>query len=295
MLSLRTAKFLLSHPISKRNKVAAFYRFFSWQLRSRLFKKPVAYSFVNQSKLLVYPGMTGATGNIYAGIHEFYDMSFVLHALRSSDVFVDVGANIGSYTVLAGGAIGSECVSVEPVPSTFAHLIENVQLNNLEEKVECLNLGLGKDDGMLRFSASKDTMNHVVDNEDNCEDCIEVAVKPLDAILNEKTPTIIKIDVEGWEASVMAGAHSILSRKEPLALLMEFGLGKRYGFDEKKLYQKILDYGFQRASYAPFERSLALSNETNLTGGNILFIKGIEYFQEKVKSAPQFKTLGVSF
>lgn len=52
--------------------------------------------------------MTGATGNIYVGLHEFEDMAFLLHVLRRTDLFVDVGANIGSYTILAGGAAGAK-------------------------------------------------------------------------------------------------------------------------------------------------------------------------------------------
>lgn len=293
-LSLRTLKFLLDHPLSSRNKLKAFLRFVSWQLRSRLIGKPVAYSFVNHSQLLVYPGMTGATGNIYAGLHEFYDMGFVLHALKGEDIFVDIGANIGSYTVLAGSAIGSNCVSIEPVPSTFSHLLENVSLNNIKRKVECLNIGLGKDSGTLRFSADEDTKNHVVADSENCKNYIEIEVKRLDDVMGDRTPTVIKIDVEGWETHVIAGAQSILSKEKPLAILMEFGLGERYGFNEQKLYQEILDFGFERVSYSPFERTLALSDETGLLGGNILFMKGIEYFQDRVKSAPKFKALGVS-
>ena len=123
-MSLRTVNFLLNHPLSSRNKIKAAFRFISWQLRSRLIGKPVVYDFVNQSQLLVYPGMTGATGNIYAGLHEFYDMGFVLHALQDEDVFVDIGANIGSYTVLAGSVVGANCISIEPVPHTFSYLLD---------------------------------------------------------------------------------------------------------------------------------------------------------------------------
>lgn len=293
-MSLRTVEFLLNHPLSKRNKKVAFWRFLSWQLRSRLIGKPMTYDFVNQSQLLVYPGMTGATGNIYAGIHEFYDMGFLLHALRGQDIFVDIGANVGSYTVLAGSAVGSDCISVEPVPSTFSHLLENVKLNAIESKVECLNLGLGKDKGTLKFSAGKDTMNHVV-TESECECHIEVDVKTLDSVLDERIPTIVKIDVEGWESNVVAGAETLLARENPLAIIMEFGLGKRYGFDERKLYQKIIDYGFRKASYSPFERKLTSSEDTEFTGGNILFIREMDYFKERVKLASKFTALGLSF
>lgn len=293
-MSLKTIFFLLDHPLASKNKPKAFWRFLSWQARSRLRGKPVAYNFVNQSHLLVYPGMTGATGNVYAGLHEFYDMGFVLHALTNSDVFVDIGANVGSYTVLAGAVVGAACVSIEPVPSTFSHLIENVNLNGIASNVECLNIGLGKDNGTLRFSADEDTMNHVVADTEKCKSYINIEVKRLDDILGERSPTVIKMDVEGYEANVIKGAQSILSKKEPLAILMEFGIGERYGCDEKKLYQEIIGFGFQRASYSPFERSLTLLGDNEPLEGNILFVKGLDYFQSRVKSAPKFEALGVS-
>lgn len=294
-MSLRTVEFLLNHPISSKNKPKAFQRFLSWQLRSRLIGTPVAYDFVNHSRLLVYPGMTGATGNVYAGLHEFYDMGFVLHALREGDIFVDIGANIGSYTVLAGAAAGAKCIAIEPVPSTFSHLLENVELNSLQSKVECLNIGLGKEEGNLRFSADEDTMNHVVADFEKCENYIDVEVKCLDDVLGARTPTVIKIDVEGWEAHVIAGGQSIFSKAEPLAILMEFGLGKRYELDDRKLYQEILDLGFKRAAYSPFERELVTPSNNEITGGNILFIKDIGYFEDRVKSASKFEALGVKF
>src|SRR5208337_4657605 len=80
-----------------RRKVAAFYRYGWWQAASRL-QETIEYEWVSGSKLLVKNGMTGATGNIYCGLHEFADLAFLLHLLRPGDLFVDVGANIGSYT-----------------------------------------------------------------------------------------------------------------------------------------------------------------------------------------------------
>lgn len=94
-------------------------RFVKWQIGNRLVLGPVAARFVNDARLFVQKGMTGATGNLYVGLHEFEDMSFVLHGLRPDDLFVDVGANVGSYTVLAGAAVGASCVSFEPIPETL--------------------------------------------------------------------------------------------------------------------------------------------------------------------------------
>jgi hypothetical protein len=48
-------------------------------------------------------GMTGATQNIYVGLQEFVDIMLTLHFLRKGDLFLDMGANVGSYTILASG------------------------------------------------------------------------------------------------------------------------------------------------------------------------------------------------
>jgi len=206
-----TIRFLLKHPLSSRSKFASFQRLMAWQVSSRILGLPVVTDFVSGSRLLIGRGMTGATGNFYAGLHEFEDMSFVLHALRSDDLFVDVGANIGSYTVLAGAAVGARCVAVEPLLSTFKHLLDNVNLNDIRSHVECLNIGISGESGVLSFSLTEDTMNHVLAGQENADQSVSVVVRTLDDVLEGRQPLVIKIDVEGWENGVIAG-HGIFCR-----------------------------------------------------------------------------------
>lgn len=101
---LNTLKFIWSHPLNAYGRWAALGRFARWQAASRLLAGPIALPFVEETRLFASKGMTGATGNWYCGLHEYAEMAFVLHFLRDSDLFVDVGANVGSYTVLVGGA-----------------------------------------------------------------------------------------------------------------------------------------------------------------------------------------------
>lgn len=123
------------------------------------------------------------TGNLYAGLHEFSDMGFLLHFLRSGDIFVDAGANVGSYTLLAAGITGSKAIAFEPVPSTFNVLKENIELNELGHLVGAYNKGLSSKSGILTFSSSNDTTNHVV--KDGAEiNVVEVDVCSLDDVLN---------------------------------------------------------------------------------------------------------------
>src|SRR5436305_696190 len=93
-------KFITNHPLNRNHKFRAIMRFIKWQLNTRLNPYPIIYTFTAKSLLIVKKGMSGATGNLYCGLHEFNDMGFLLHFLRREDLFVDIGANIGSYTVL---------------------------------------------------------------------------------------------------------------------------------------------------------------------------------------------------
>ena len=100
----RLLRYVWNHPLNVRGgRLAAIGRVFRWQLASRLLPGPIALPYVGDTWLFATRGMTGATGNWYCGLHEVAEMAFVLHLLRPDDHFVDVGANVGSYTILAGG------------------------------------------------------------------------------------------------------------------------------------------------------------------------------------------------
>lgn len=285
-----TLKFITAHPLNRNDQLGALTRFAYWQARSRLQKKAAVVDFVNGTRLLVARGMSGATGNVYCGLHEFEDMAFVLHLLRSGDGFVDVGANVGSYTVLAGGAAGARCVSIEPIPATFAHLMDNISLNGVVTTVSALNIGIGKESGTLRFTSGLDTVNHIAtDGEQGLT--IEVPVKKLDDVLGNFEPLLIKIDVEGFETNVIAGAEKTLSRDSLLGVIMELnGSGSRYGFDELELHTKMLKYGFNAFTYSPFKRELLLLEGRNTSAGNTLYLRNIDEVAARIAAAPKFRT-----
>jgi hypothetical protein len=147
MLIINTLAFITSHPLNRQHKLKALARFAQWQVSSRLAPGAIAYEWVNGSRFLVRRGETGLTGNIYAGLHEFPDMAYLLHVLRPEDLFVDVGANVGSYTILACSAVGARGYAFEPIPSTHSRLVENLRLNCLEQKVRHPNVGLATNVG----------------------------------------------------------------------------------------------------------------------------------------------------
>src|SRR5262249_139495 len=157
--------------------------------------------------------------NIYAGLHEFYDMMLLLHFLRRGDLFLDVGANVGSYTVLASGVRRATTWAFEPDPISAQHLQRNVAVNALSELVTVHELALGPSDSEVSFSGGQDTANRVTQDL-SCPVRI-VRQKRLDDLMKDQQPAMIKMDVEGYEEKVLLGSQVVLSRPSLKLILLE--------------------------------------------------------------------------
>lgn len=249
-----------------------------WQIKSRI-DSVVEFEWVGGSKLLVERGMTGATGNIYCGLHEFEDMAFLLHCLKEGDLFLDVGANIGSYTVLAAAAKRANVISIEPHPITMTKLKKNLVANNIDGRVRALEVALGSKSGKVNFTTNLDTMNRVMGSADRNTKLVEM--KTLDAIVGDESPAFIKLDVEGFEADVISGATKTLSNPSVLAIETE----SRDAF----VVSTLVEAGFQEYVYEPFSRAINLGSGTS---NNALFIRDISEIERRVSSSPRYSIFG---
>jgi FkbM family methyltransferase len=270
--------------LNRERKVEALCRFVAWQIGSRLVPGPVLVPFVNGANLIVRPGMAGATGNIYAGLSDFEEMAFVLHLLRPGDVFVDVGANIGAYTVLAASA-GARCVTFEPVPDTFKSLQANVRINAISDRCQLYNVAVGGWEGRLGFTTAHDCMNHAAVVGEQGE-VTEVPVLTLDQVLADANPVLMKIDVEGFESEVLKGADVTLRKPSLLGLIMELnGSGRRYGYSDCQLHATVLSYGFVCYRYAPLTRDFTAMSSLSSGSNNNLYIRDLAAVQSRVATA----------
>lgn len=291
---IHTLKFISNHPLNRGRRVRAFTRFLRWQIRSRLAPGPVVYPWVNGSKVIVRSGETGVTGNVYCGLHEFEDMAYLLHVMTAADLFVDVGANVGVYTILACAVRGASGICFEPIPGTYGRLLENLRLNELTERVEALNLGVADTEGELLFTSDENTMNHVVTEGAARANTVSVRVWPLDVILQDRRPAVLKIDVEGFETRVLAGAAATLRHTSLHSVIMELnGSGARYGFDEDKILETMASCGFSPYRYEPFTRSLEKIDGGKSQSGNTLFVRDLALAQRRITVAPPVTVDGV--
>lgn len=287
-----TIRFLWQHPLLRGRPWIGFGRFLWWQGISRLCPGRHCYAWIGEAKLWLQRGWGGLTGNYYAGLHEFEDMAFLLHLLRPDDRFVDVGANMGSYTILARGVCQACTVSYEPVPVTFRRLQDNLQLNNaLDERSRLVNAAVGSAPGTLRMSEGQDAMNHVARSAEAAG--LEVPVVTLDQDLFA-TPLLIKVDVEGFETEVFRGARRHLADPALRAIIVELnGLGQRYGYDELALHAELLAVGFQPYTYDPFARRLCRLAAPG--PHNTLYCRDLPFIEARLASALAVTVLGKTF
>lgn len=277
-------KFLWTHPLLRGRPCYALGRFLAWQLRSRLCSEPVVFPWVGGSKLWLRRGWHGLTGNYYAGLHDFEDMGFLLHFLRPGDLFVDVGANMGSYTVLASAVCRARSISFEPAPETCERLRANCELNCLATLTDCRPYAVGATHGYVAMTSGYDTGNHVISDPDPVR--VKTKVVALDDALAEP-PILMKIDVEGFESEVLQGARRLLSDPRLKAIIIEMnGLGRRFGRKDADIDTLFAAAGFTACRYSPETRSL--SPVTLPVNANVIYCRGISFIEARLRAAEAF-------
>ncbi|MBK8034016.1 MAG: FkbM family methyltransferase [Chloroflexi bacterium] len=169
-------------------------------------------------------------GLIYWHGYQSRNELLLLNRLLSPDMtFVDIGANMGEFTLFAAKRLtNGQVIAFEPQPSLYQLLQENIALNHFQQ-VRTYNLALADQPGTLTMYTSTDAVAHAGVNEglaslfqstERAEVVGEVAVELLDTLL-EHEPRIdfIKLDVEGAEPLVLRGAKKLLAKHKPQILM----------------------------------------------------------------------------
>jgi len=282
---------LVRHPLNRGQPVRTLARYVRWHVGIRLLGQPVLYPFANDLRMHLGAGFWGATGIVHFGLEEYGDMAFCAHLLRPGDLFIDVGTCFGTYTLLAAGVAGADTICFEPNPGTAAWLRENIRLNRLEGRVELRMTAVGDRLGKVFFTDHLRGANHIVAADDaGAPGKIEVSLTTLDLELLDRAPTMIKIDVEGFEQNVLTGAVSVLQNPSLLAVVVEdVGLRSRYHVSSD-IHQHLLGLGFRSYSYQPVERELLdLQEQPNRLEGNTLYVRQPELVRDRLRTAKPFR------
>jgi len=149
-------------------------------------------------------------------------MQDYLSSLGSGDVFLDVGAHIGKYTIPAAKRVGRNglVIAIEPHPENYKTLTENIKLNDLNNVI-ALNIAAWKEEGILKLFIGDTHGRHSVKR---CLGLgyVEVRAKALDEVIDQlkvRRVNLIKIDVEGAELEVLKGLARTLEKYRPTVIV----------------------------------------------------------------------------
>lgn len=268
------------HPLTCDSPLRAWLRFLKWQIRSR-FQNEILFDWVGGQTLAIQHGMTGATGNIYVGLHEFLDMMMPLHFLRRGDLFLDIGANVGTYTVLASGVCGAETFAFEPDPSTCSHLMRNIEVNRLEDRVQVYDCALGARRGEVAFTVGLDTENRIATGIDGRTRT--VPIEKLDEIVSNSQPIMMKVDVEGAELDVLSGAERVLANPSLRVIELETVAPRSARI--------LARNGFETGCYDAFNRTLRRQSSA-CKSSNALFVRDWPFVADRLRTGGQIEVLG---
>ncbi len=146
-------------------------------------------------------------------IRKSYIAKSIQEYLKEGDTFIDVGAHIGYFTVLASQILGpkGKVLSFEPFPANFQYLQKNIKLNNLENVI-------AYDRGLWDSSAKKGILE-TAPHKARIVEGSDIEMMTLDSL--EVRPNLIKMNIEGSEPFALRGMTETLERNKPI-LLLEF-------------------------------------------------------------------------
>lgn len=189
----------------------------------------------------------------YFGTQERKSEDLWTRMVKGSSAVLDVGANIGIFTLLAAKGAGpsARILAFEPVPSTFAQLKKNVELNH-SANVECLPAAAWDSVTRLRM-ACDDPLGHCgiygVDVRGREGSEVEVDALTLDGVAEAHQLSkvdAIKLDIEGAELRALRGATGLLRRDKPKLLLeVDSGMMARFGYSPPDLGEYLCSMGYE--------------------------------------------------
>ena len=289
---LKLFKIIINHPLNVNNKFESLLRFFSFNLK-KILKKKIIFSWVEESRLIYDNTKIEKLSqrqiklNYYLGVAEYEDMIFLIHCLKKDDIFIDCGANLGLYTILASKVIGSDTIAFEPHPETVKKFVSILNINNITNKVKIIPKAIGDKIDKANFSNRKDALRRKIIQEINYEkdNVIQVEMTTLDYELKDiRKDFIIKMDLEGFEYNALKGALSILQYTNLKAIIIEINKDKHNSIN-KLLYS----FNFFPIEYDPQKRQIKIIEEISKNKLNLIFIRDFEKIEANCISSQSFK------
>ncbi len=193
--------------------------------------------------------LAGGDDTIRSGEFEPQERRIIARELRNTDVFIDVGANVGYYTCVARAA-GVHVVAIEPLPLNLEHLFRALEANHWDD-VEIWPVAVAERPGSLPMWGAKTGASLVPGWAGTSLEYRQIVpVTTLDILLDRRLEgqrLLVKMDVEGAEYRALLGGASILRREPRPVWLMEIAIGIQHPTENQHFsdtFALFFDHGY---------------------------------------------------
>ena len=232
-------RYVWEHPSNAGHRPRALLRLLRYQARARLLRRRAIARLGERSRIWVDLHRTSASKAIYANPPDVPEMLVWRQALHDGGLFVDVGANVGTYTIWAADC-GAEVVALEPAADTFGLLLENVALNGYQ--VMAIQAAAGDRCGTARFTTGGDSGNRL-----DPAGPVETRLVTVDSVIGGRYVAGMKVDVEGFEIDVLRGCTRALSERRIGLIQLEWNAMSQQslGADRRPVAELLARHGYQ--------------------------------------------------
>ena len=215
----------------------------AFQLRGRVLRKPTLATLGDRSLIWARVHHSGTSKVVYANPPDHPEMLVWSRYLQPQDIFIDVGANAGSYTIWAAER-GAHVLALEPAADTFAFLMENIALNGY--RVESIQAAAGATCGTARFTSGLDCVNRLDPRASVQTAPVTVDMVTVDSIVGNRTAAGMKVDVEGFEIDVLRGSERALSERRIGLIQLEWNTASQaaVGTDRRPVADFLARHGY---------------------------------------------------
>jgi len=250
------------NPGNRGQRLNRLARAAAWQFEKRLIGRPRTIRLPNNALFNMCSDCVVSSALVYADWPEFHELQFIRRTLRGDDAIVDVGANVGHISLLLSDLVDPRNIfAFEPTPVSFRRLVENWETNkwptnNLFRKA----LGRSRGTAYIPDTVTPETKSAISFVNGNTT-TVAVSVVPLDdarIYWRGYRVGLLKIDVEGFEADVLAGARSTLRQDRPRLIMFE-SLADRLNDEVRAILQdaKFAIFQLDETGQPDFARSSA--------------------------------------
>lgn len=183
------------------------------------------------------------------GLYELSTARLIKRLLGPGDHFVDGGANIGYFTMIAAKRVGptGRVDAFEPQPDNHARLLTNLRRNGLADAVNVHNLALlDRSDSIEIHSSREQGINHgsasIFVEEGSQTYASKVKGERMDQVLAGTQPRLIKLDIEGAETLAVEGMKGLLDHPKPPTVIAEYNAeaAQIAGFESRAFVDRLL-------------------------------------------------------